>query len=117
MTGAQPSEEALSILHDIAQLSDGFKNGQQGSREGLLGAAAKLLNELSHPSETMLNLLWAQPSHHTIIRTGIEMKLFEALSAGGKAGQTSAEIAARCDHQADPVLVGMLLRWRIVIEF
>ncbi|CAJ2501183.1 Uu.00g040360.m01.CDS01 [Anthostomella pinea] len=90
--------------------NDGLKNGQQGAREGLLGACSKLVAELSHPSETMLALLWSQPTHLSIIRTGVEMKLFRAMIDVEPAGETPTEIASKCEPQAEPLLVGRMLR-------
>lgn len=106
MAAYPPTLEALTLLDSIAKLSDGLKNGEQGAREGLLGACSKLISELSHPTETMLMLLWAQPSHHTILRMAVEIRLFQAMSGIGAEGQRTADIAAKCAHQADPILVG-----------
>ncbi|KAJ4355704.1 uncharacterized protein N0V89_003724 [Didymosphaeria variabile] len=108
---ANPSSQgALALVESIAKLGEGLKNGEQGAREGLLGACSKLITELSHPSETMLQLLWAQPSHLSVIRMGVEIKLFQAMQDIDAAGQTTAEIASRTDPKTDPVLVGRMLR-------
>jgi hypothetical protein len=109
---SSPSKEALALLNNIANLSDGLKNGRRGAREGLLGACANLISELSHPSETMLQLLWAQPTHLSVVRMAVEVKLFKALdeTSTSSAGASTAEIAAKCDKQVDAVLVGRMLR-------
>jgi hypothetical protein len=110
MTSAPPSERTLSLLDNIAELSDGLKNGRPGAREGLLGACASLVSELSHPSETMLQLLWAQPTHLSVIRMAVEVKLFQAMENVTETGATSSEIASRCDKGVDAVLVARMLR-------
>lgn len=101
-----PSQGALDLLDSIAKLGAGLKNGDNGAREALLGACSKLIAELSHPSETLLHLLWAQPSHLSVIRMGVELKLFRAMRTIDDAGKTTPEIASMCEPPADPVLVG-----------
>ncbi|KAJ4374369.1 hypothetical protein N0V83_003110 [Neocucurbitaria cava] len=110
MASTPPSKTALSLLDNIAELSDGLKHGRPGAREGLLGACANLISELSHPSETMLQLLWAQPTHLNTLWMAVEIKLFQALEASSESGSTVADIAKRCDKDVDPVLVGRMLR-------
>jgi hypothetical protein len=107
---APPSKNALSLLDNIAELSDRLKNGRQGAREGLLGACASLISELSHPSETMLQLLWAQPTHLSVVRMAVEVKLFQAMEGISDAGASTLEIAAKCEKQVDAILVGRMLR-------
>lgn len=109
MAADSPTQITLSLLDQISKLGEGLKNGQQGAREGLLGACSRLISELSHPSESMLMLLWAQPSHHSVLRMAVEIKLFQAMTDIGEAGKTATEIATKCDPQADPVLVGTAL--------
>ncbi|KAJ4294031.1 hypothetical protein N0V90_007720 [Kalmusia sp. IMI 367209] len=110
MAANPPSQGALALIDSISKLGEGLKNGEQGAREGLLGACSKLIAEISHPSETMLQLLWAQPAHLSVIRMGVEIKLFQAMQALDEAGKTATEIASRCEPKADPVLVGRMLR-------
>jgi hypothetical protein len=110
MASSTPSKQSLALLDNIAELSHGLKNGHQGAREGLLGACASLISELSHPSETMLQLLWAQPTHLSVIRMAVEVKLFNAMQGLSEAGATSTEIAARCATHVDAVLIGRMLR-------
>lgn len=113
MAQSPPSQGALALVDSIAKLGEGLRNGEQGAREGLLGACSKLIAELSHPSETMLQLLWAQPSHLSAIRMGVETKLFEAMQDIDEAGKTSTEITSRCEakvgQKVDPLLVGTAL--------
>ena len=110
MASTPPTQTTLSLLDNIAELSDGLKNGRSGAREGLLGACASLLSELSHPSEVMLQLLWAQPAHLNILWMAVEVKLFQAMEPSPESGSTVADIAKRCDKHVDPVLVGRMLR-------
>jgi hypothetical protein len=110
MATSPASATTLSLLDKIATLSDGLKIGQQGAREGLLGACASLISELSHPSETMLQLLWAQPTHLSVIRMSAEVKLFQAMESIHEDGATSADIAAKCEKKIDAILVGRMLR-------
>ncbi|KAF2686283.1 O-methyltransferase [Lentithecium fluviatile CBS 122367] len=105
-----PSKEALALLDNISKLSGGLKNSQLGSREGLLDTCSRLIAELSHPSETMLKIFWSDPTHLAIIRLSVDIQLFQALSTIDEAGKTSAEIAAKCTSQTDPVLVARMLR-------
>lgn len=102
-----PSKETLSLLDTLSKLSDGLKNGEMGAREGIMGTCSRLIAELSHPSETMLKTFWADPTHLAVIRLGVDIELFQALAEVDEGGKTSAEIAAKCKPQADPVLVGM----------
>ena len=114
MAATPPSQQgALALVDSIAKLGEGLRNGEQGAREGLLGACSKLIAELSHPSETMLHLLWAQPSHLSVIRMGVETRLFEAMHDIDSAGKTTTEIASLCSsklgQKVDPLLVGTTL--------
>ncbi|KAF2823177.1 O-methyltransferase [Ophiobolus disseminans] len=110
MSSPAPSKSTLALLDSIADLSDGLRHGRQGAREGLLGACATLISELSHPSETMLQLLWAQPVHLSIVRTATEMKLFQAMHDIPEAGAKTSDIVAKCDKQPDAVFVARMLR-------
>jgi hypothetical protein len=110
MATSPASATTLSLLENIATLSDGLKNGQQGAREGLLGACASLISELSNPSETMLQLLWAQPAHLAVVRMSAEVRLFQAMKNIDEKGASSADIAAKCEKKIDPVLVARMLR-------
>jgi hypothetical protein len=107
MASNTPSPETLALLDTISKLGAGLKNGELGAREGLLGTCSRLIAELSNPSEAMLKLFWADPTHLAVIRLGVDIELFQALATVDDAGKTSAEIAAKCTSQADPVLVGM----------
>jgi hypothetical protein len=100
------SQAATTLLEQLSQLGDAYKNGAAGSREGLLGVCSQLISELSHPTESMLRLLWAEPCHHSIIRLGLDFKLFEALGSGEGSGLKSEVIASRCEPKAEPLLVG-----------
>lgn len=111
MTTSPPTQEALNILSEITELGNDFKNGEQGAREGLLGAASRLIASLQHPTETALQLLWAQPTHLNVIRMAAEIKLFDALLSTPSSGERSAAIASRCTPSTtDPVLVARMLR-------
>ncbi|KAI4906488.1 hypothetical protein J4E90_010562 [Alternaria incomplexa] len=105
-----PSKAALSLLDNIAQLSNGFKNGESGAREGLLDACRGLIAEVSHPSENMLQLLWAQPAHLSTLWMAVEVKLFQAMRTTPDSGASSLEIAKKCDKNVDPVIVARMLR-------
>jgi len=107
MAANHPSQGTLALLDTLSKLSDGLKNGEPGAREGLMGTCSRLIAELSHPSETMLRMFWADPTHLAVIRLAVDIQLFQALATADEAGKTSAEIAAKCTSQADPVLVGM----------
>ncbi|KAF2023244.1 O-methyltransferase [Setomelanomma holmii] len=109
-TVSPPSKTTLALLSNIAEFSEGLKNGDAGAREGLLGACASLISELSHPPETILSLLWSQPTHLSVIRMAVEVKLFQAMEGLSGSGARSADIAAKCDKIVDAVLVGRMLR-------
>ncbi|KAF1961837.1 O-methyltransferase [Byssothecium circinans] len=110
MAAEPPSKATLAILDNISELSDGLKNGKQGAREGLLDACSQLVADLTHPSEELLRLFWAQPTHLAIIRLSVDLRLFHALKPVGETGATTTDIASRCAGQADPELVGRMLR-------
>ncbi|KAL6151324.1 hypothetical protein ACJBU6_10309 [Exserohilum turcicum] len=101
---------ALELLESVAQLSDGFRNGAPGAREGLLDACRSLIAEISHPSENMLELLWAQPAHLNILWMAAEVKLFQTMRDTPETGATIEEIASKCDKNVDAILVGRMLR-------
>jgi hypothetical protein len=105
-----PSKAALSLLDNIAQLSDDFKNGSPGAREGLLDACRGLIAEVSNPSENMLQLLWAQPAHLSTLWMGAEVKLFQAMKDVPESGATVGDIAKKCEKNVDPIIVGRMLR-------
>jgi hypothetical protein len=105
-----PSKAALSLLDNIAQLSDGLKIGSPGAREGLLGACKSLISELSHPSENMLEFLWARPAHLNVLWMAVEIKLFQAMQNIPETGATVSDIGRKCDKNVDPVIVGRMLR-------
>ncbi|KAJ4340403.1 hypothetical protein N0V95_007516 [Ascochyta clinopodiicola] len=111
-TASPPSQTTLDILSEITSLGDGLKNGSQGAREGLLSAASRLIAELQHPTETALQLLWAQPTHLAVVRLAVEIKLFQAMESTPATGEPSVSIAARCTPAGavDPVLVARMLR-------
>ena len=109
MTTESPSETSLALLDNLAELSDGLREGRPGSREGLLDVCSRLVADLTHPSEAVLRLMWAQPTHLAVIRLAVDLKLFHALENVGDAGSTSAAIASGCAGQADPELVGMAI--------
>jgi hypothetical protein len=108
MAAPPPSDQTLALLDNINTLGAALKNGQQDAREGLLGACQSLIRELSHPTESMLDLLWAQPAHHAILRLAVDIKLLQAVADVDDAGKSTAEIASSCSPQADPVLVGTI---------
>jgi hypothetical protein len=111
MASPSVSQAATALLDQLSQLGEAYKNGAPGSREGLLGVAGQLISELSHPTESMLRLLWAEPCHHSIIRLGLDFKLFDALASGQTGeGQKSEVIAGKCDPKAEPLLVGACIR-------
>src|SRR5690242_5510144 len=107
-----PSQATLDILAEISNLSNGLQSGTHGAREGLLSAASRLISSLQHPTENALQLLWAQPTHLNVIRTAVEIKLFQAMLSTPATGETSSSIAARCEPTGavDPVLVARMLR-------
>ncbi|PVI04417.1 O-methyltransferase [Periconia macrospinosa] len=112
MSTDPPSKETLDLLDSVTSLSDALKSGQQGAREGLLDVCTKLVSHLSHPSEQLLRLYWAQPTHLAVIRLGIDFKLFHALKhvSGQGEGATTADIASHCSGNPDPELVARMLR-------
>lgn len=110
MTTNNPSKTALSLLDNIADLSDGFRNSRQGAREGLLGACARLVTEISLPSENMIQLLWAQPAHLNILWMAVEVRLFHAMTDLPENGASIADITAKCKHEVDPIMIGRMLR-------
>lgn len=110
MPSSSLSEYTLKLLNSVAALGDELKSGHLGAREGLLGACASLIAELSHPSETMLQLLWAEPTYLSVMRLAVDIKLFQAMKDIEETGATSSEIAAKCDKQVDAVFLARMLR-------
>lgn len=108
--GPTPTKAALTLLDNVTTLSDAFKNGNPGAREALLDACRSLVAEISHPSENMLELLWAQPANLNVLWMAAEVKLFQAMQGIPETGATIDQIAAKCDKEVDPVIVGRMLR-------
>jgi hypothetical protein len=75
-----------------------------------MGACAGLISELAHHTEMMLQLLWAKPTHLSILRIATEVGLPQAMADLPKAGAKSSDIATKCDKQPDAVLVARILR-------
>lgn len=101
---------AIASLNELTTLGEAYKQGTSGSREGLMGAASKLLSQLMLPAESMLFLQWAQPTHQAVLRLSLDIHLFEALAANDGSPKTSAEIATATKPRADPNLVARMLR-------
>lgn len=112
MPPSPPSDLTLTLLSDLTTQGDALKSGSPGAREALLTTAQRLIASLQHPTENALQLLWAQPTHLSIVRLGVEMHLFAAMHDTPPAGDPSAIIAARCVPRGtvDPVLVARMLR-------
>ncbi|KAJ4307938.1 hypothetical protein N0V94_009555 [Neodidymelliopsis sp. IMI 364377] len=111
-SSAPPSQATLDLVNQITELGAGLKNGSPGAREDLLAAASRLVSELSTPTENALQLLWAQPTHLSVVRMGVEIGLFSAMRSTPPSGETSTTIASRClpTGTVDPVLVARMLR-------
>ncbi|EUC28708.1 hypothetical protein COCCADRAFT_30101 [Bipolaris zeicola 26-R-13] len=105
-----PSPAALALLDNVATLSNDFRNGSPGARKELLDACKGLIAEISHPSETMLDLLWAQPAHLNVLWMATEVNMFQAMQSIPDTGASIDEIATKCDNNVDPVIVGRMLR-------
>lgn len=111
MSAEPPSKETLDLLDSVSQLSEGLKNGKDGAREGLLDVCTKLIANIAHPSEQLLRLYWAQPTHLAIIRLGVDCKLFDALkNVSPTEGASTVDIASKCSGNPDPELIARMLR-------
>jgi hypothetical protein len=75
-----------------------------------VGACAGLISELAHHTEMMLQLLWAQPTHLSILRIATEVELPQAIADLPEAGAKSSDIATKCDKESNAVLVARMLR-------
>lgn len=102
--------EVTKLLDQIAKQGEEWKKGTPGAREALISSAILLRPALSTPTENMLYHTWAEPSHLAVLSTAQELKLFEALAAGGTTAQSSAQIAEKCEPKAEAALVARLLR-------
>lgn len=105
--------EAVSSPHDLSE----------STRVELLAASQKLSYALENPFEASLRLLFAvqelslhqcgllissQPTFSTIIRLGVDMKLFDAIAFVDDSGISVEDLATKIG--ADPLLVCKLRR-------
>ncbi|MCJ1386457.1 hypothetical protein MMC17_009583 [Xylographa soralifera] len=84
----------------------GKDNGE--ARRRCLDAARTLTFALETPVEAILRNCWAEQGHHSALRTGIDLKLFEKLDERNGEPKSSIELAKMTG--ADPVLMGRLLK-------
>ena len=78
--------------------------GNENARQQCLAAARSLCYALETPRESILRLHYAELAHQAAIRTGIELKLFEALSDGDTKPVHTSQLAKTTG--ADPQLLG-----------
>ncbi|KAK5740539.1 hypothetical protein LTR17_004576 [Elasticomyces elasticus] len=105
-----PAPVAIDLLNHISDHGEAYKNGEQGSREALMHACNALYAELMLPAESALLTQWAQPTHSAVLRLGMDIQLFEALSSDDGSPKTSAVIAERTNPKAEHSLVARMLR-------
>lgn len=101
---------AIATIDEITRLGTAYKEGTDGAREDLLGAAAKLSSQLMLPAEAMLMQQWAHQTYQTVLRLSLDIHLFDALAADDGIPKTSEAIAARTDPRAEHNLVSRMLR-------
>ncbi|KAK5701716.1 hypothetical protein LTR97_004534 [Elasticomyces elasticus] len=105
-----PDPVAIDLLKYITNHGEAYKNGEQGSREALVQACNALYSELMLPAESALLTQWAQPTHSAVLRLGMDIQLFDALSSDDGSPKTSAVIAERTNPKAEHSLVARMLR-------
>lgn len=101
---------AVETVCELTKLSEAYKQGQDGAREGLIGAPSKLLSQLLLPEESMLLLQWAQRTHQAMLCQGLDIHLFEALAADDGCPKTSRAIAEKTHPRAETLFVSHMLR-------
>ena len=102
--------EVSALLDRIDQTKQAYLSNKPGAREALLQTSQDLISELSNPSESLLHLTWAEPTHLAAVRFGLEVHLFEALARDNGVPKTSEQIAQHCQPQAETLLVRRTLR-------
>lgn len=103
-------DPAFETIDQLSKLGDAYKQGSEGSREGLINAASKLSSQLMLPAESMLMLQWAQQTHQAVLRLSLDIHLFDALVADNGIPKTSKAIAEKTEPRAEPNLVSRMLR-------
>ncbi|KAK5724658.1 hypothetical protein LTR15_004705 [Elasticomyces elasticus] len=105
-----PAPVAIDLLNHISDHGEAYKNGEQGSREALMQTCNALYAELMLPAESALLTQWAQPTHSAVLRLGMDIHLFEALSSDDGSPKSSAVIAQKTNPKAEHSLVARMLR-------
>ncbi|KIN06846.1 hypothetical protein OIDMADRAFT_36616 [Oidiodendron maius Zn] len=108
-TIAHPDASAVArLLSSIRTHGINFHTNAPGSREALLESLKSLTSLLETPNESILKYMWIESSHHAVIRTAIEMKLFERMAEDSATTKTDEELAVRC--KGNSLLVARILR-------
>ena len=103
---AEQSEQASSLVRDLASLQPSLPGHFEITRQEMIAKARSLISTLETPMETILYMGMAEPARTAIIRTAIDMGLFDKLAADSGKGKNSQQLADAT--KTDPVLVGEL---------
>lgn len=103
------SASVQELVDVVTQQGKALNNGEAGAREVLLAAARSMVHKLEYPGETLLKHMWAEPSHHVVLRMSVELHLFDHLSQDGGAAKSSEQLATMCS--AEPLLVSRMMKF------
>lgn len=120
-SAATPTATAAQILEDVNKHTAAYQGGDQRAREAALSSAFKLISELETPSETIVRMLWCwvsghsipafsmllilqcQPTQLAVVRTAVELDLFQHLASGDGSPKTSGQLAKAT--ACDPIIM------------
>lgn len=107
--GGLPQVEKFQ--HDLSGQVKAWQDGDNKAREAIISSCFSLIHELETPSETLVRMTWGAPPMLGVLRTAIDLRLFEHLQNQAK---TSMELAIAT--HSDPTLMKRMLRCLAAID-
>jgi len=98
---------AANIQHILTASKDLVLH-KLGARERLVTLARSLIATLETPSERIFRLAFAEPANFALVRTAVDLQVFETLKNAGSTPVTVSALAKPAN--ADPVFVHRLMR-------
>lgn len=102
-----PHRRVDHLLEKINDSVAAWQCGDERSREEIVSACFKMIEELEHPSETIVRMTWQQPSQLAALQTAVDLDLCRHINAGTTAKSTS-QLAEKVN--TDPALMARILR-------
>ncbi|KAF2852736.1 putative hydroxyindole O-methyltransferase [Plenodomus tracheiphilus IPT5] len=103
-----------AILERIAIAGRNFGDSEIGSRETLIELGRDLVAALEIPSEFLQRTFWAEPALSAHCKFAVQVKLFQNLGDGSKAGLSPTDLADRTG--VDVILLQRIMRHLISMK-